>query len=90
MILSLCPYPYKTCTNSNTFCSHYSLTSIFVEDKFQLELGLVLEGLFDGDLMVLRGVRAVQELAGAALLHDLRALVARQLAEAVLAVHDGV
>ena len=50
----------------------------------------MLEGLFDGDLMVLRGVRPVQELAGAALLRDLRALVARQLAEAVRAVHDGV
>lgn len=60
----------------------------------EVNLGLVLVASLQGLLHLLghalAGVGAVQETAAAVLLHDLGAREARQLAEAVRAVHDGV
>lgn len=67
-----------------------SLTALLVEN----DLGLKLPTLVQGDLHLrgeaLAGLAAVQEVAHAALLHQLAAGEAGQLAEAVRAVDDGV
>jgi len=66
------------------------LTIFLVEDDLDLELLLVGEGVFNGLTMLLVCVRAPQEFARAALLHDLRARPARQFEETVRAVDDRV
>ena len=67
-----------------------SLTCFLVEHDLLLELAAPLQGGVDvlDDGVV--GLGAVEELAGAALLHHLGAHKARQLAEAIRAVHDRV
>lgn len=66
------------------------LTIFLIEYKLQLELVLGVEGDVDLAAVVVARVGPVQELARAPLLHDVRARPARQLAEPVRAVHDGV
>lgn len=66
------------------------LTIFLVEDDLDLELLLVGEGVLDGLTVLLISVRAPQEFARAALLHDLRARPARQFEKTVRAVDDRV
>lgn len=66
------------------------LTVFLVEYNLQFELSLALERLVDLQLVVVHRVRAVQELARAALLHDLRTREPRELAEPIRAVDDRV
>ena len=61
-----------------------------VEFELGLELLLGVEGVLDLRPGVGVGLLAEEELAGAALLHDLGAREAGELAEAVAAVHDRV
>ena len=65
-------------------------TVLAVEVDLCLVLFPALQGLLHLLGHQLAGITAVQEAAAAVLLHHLRAGVARQLAEAVRAVNDGV
>ena len=67
-----------------------ALTVLAVEADLPLVLLLALQGLVHLGHGPLAGLVAVQEAAGAVLLHDLGADEAGQLAEAVRAVNDGV
>ena len=68
----------------------FQLTVLLLEDDLGLVLHLVVQHLLDL-LHLLRGrVLAEEELAGAALLHDLGPREAGELAEAIRAVDDGV
>lgn len=66
------------------------LTVLLVQDDLGLELSPFVQSLLHLRGEVLAGLAAVQEVAHAALLHQLAAGEARQLAEAVRAVDDGV
>ena len=70
----------------------YDETRVSFPVEFELCLELLLgdEGVLDGGPGLGVGLLAEEELAGAALLHDLGAREARELAEAVAAVHDRV
>jgi hypothetical protein len=70
--------------------SSVTLTVLLVEDDLQFQFSLTLEGLLHLHLVILGSVGPVEELAGAAFLHDLSASESRQFAEAVGAVHDWV
>lgn len=67
-----------------------SLTSFLVEDQFGLELSSFIQSALDLAGQAVAGLGAVQEVAWAALLHELSAGVSSQLAEAIGAVDDGV
>lgn len=64
-------------------------TCLFVEHDFILELLALLQGAADAEDDALAGLQPVEELAGAALLHDLAPGEAGELAEAIGAVDDG-
>lgn len=70
--------------------SKYMLTIFLVEDDLDFELLLVSECTLDGLPVLLVCIRAPQEFARAALLHDLRARPACQFEETVRAVDDRV
>lgn len=67
-----------------------SLTALLVQDDLRLELAPLVQGHLHLRSEALAGLAAVQEVAQAALLHQLTAGKAGQLAEAVRAVNDGV
>lgn len=81
-------YDYINCVPSCFFSC--SLTFLLVEDQLGLELPPVVQGSLDLSRRPVAGLGAVQEVAGAALLHELGSGVTRELAEAVGAVDDGV
>ena len=60
-----------------------------VEHNLQFELGFLLQRQFDLPSMLLGRVGTVEEAARAALLHDLSARKAGEVAEAVRTVDDG-
>lgn len=64
-------------------------TCLFVEHDLILELLALLQRAADAEDDALAGLQPVQELAGAALLHDLAPGEAGELAEAIGAVDDG-
>lgn len=64
-------------------------TCFFVEHDLVFKLLSLLQGLANTQDDAFAGLRPVQELAGAALLHDLGPRAARELAEAIRAVDDG-
>ena len=65
------------------------LTCLAVEGDLVLELLALLQRVVDAEDDGLAALRPVQELAGAALLHDFGAGEARELAEAIRAVDNG-
>ena len=64
------------------------LTVLLVVEAFDLSFDRPVECLLDESDRERRRERAVQEVARARPLHDLRARVARQLAEAIVAEDD--
>lgn len=60
-----------------------SLTALFVQDDLRLELPPLVQGHLHLRSKALAGLAAVQEVAQAALLHQLTASKASQLAKAV-------
>lgn len=66
------------------------LTSLLVEHQLCLELPPLIQRPLDLRGQPLAGLRAIQEVTRAALLHQLGAGVAGEVAEAVGAVHNGV
>lgn len=67
-----------------------SLTALLVQDDLRLELPPLVQGHLHLRSEPLAGLAAVQEVAQAALLHQLTAGKASQLTEPVRAVDDGV
>lgn len=68
----------------------FGLTALLVQDDLGLELAPLVQGHLHLRGEALTGLAAVQEVANAALLHQLAAGEAGQLAEAVRAVDDGI
>lgn len=68
----------------------FSLTALLVQDDLGLELPPLVQSHLHLGGEALTGLAAVQEVAHAALLHQLAAGEAGQLAEAVRAVDDGI
>lgn len=66
------------------------LTVFLVEHNFHLKLRLRFKRLLNSKFVFFLRLWAVEEFAGASLLHDLGTSVASELAEAIAAVHDGV
>lgn len=66
-----------------------TLTCLFVEHDLVLKLLALLQGAVDAEDDAFAGLRSVQELTGAALLHDLSPGEACELTEAIRAVDDG-
>lgn len=75
------------CAFGNT---QLNLTFLLVEDQLSLELPPVIQSSLDLSCEPITGFRAVQEVAGAAFLHELCPGVAGELAESIGAVDDGV
>ena len=75
---------------SNQGARKAALTVFLVEQHLDLNLFLAVEGLFNGEYRVLVGKFSVHEAAGGRLLHHLGSTVARQFAETIVTVHDGV
>lgn len=67
-----------------------SLTALLVQDDLSLELPPLVQGHLHLRGEALTSLAAVQEVAQAALLHQLTASKAGQLTEAIRAVDDGV
>lgn len=67
-----------------------SLTALLVQDDLSLELPPLVQGHLHLRGEALASLAAIQEVAQAALLHQLTASKARQLTEAIWAVDDGV
>lgn len=65
-------------------------TALLVQDNLGLELPSLVQGFLHLRREALAGLAAVQEVAHAALLHQLAAAKAGQFAEAIGAVDDGV
>lgn len=65
------------------------LTCLIVKYDFILKLLALLQGIVDAENDAFAGLRSVQELTGAALLHDLCPGEACELTEAIGAVDDG-
>ena len=84
---------FHKCTNFTfaefTSESVSSLTRLFVEHDLVLKLLALLQGFPDAEDDAFARLGPKQELAGAALLHDLGPGKARELAEAIGAVDDG-
>lgn len=68
----------------------FLLTIAFVEANLELELRFAVECVVDFLFMVISRVRAEQERACTSLLHNLRPRVAREFAEAIRTVNDGI
>lgn len=66
------------------------LTFLLVEDQLSLELPPLIQGSLDLSCAAVTGFWTVQEVAGAALLHELRPGIPGELTEAIRAVDDGV
>lgn len=64
-------------------------TCLFVEHDLILKLFALLQGLVNAEDDAFAGLGPVQELTGAALLHDLCPREARELTEAIGAVDNG-
>lgn len=86
----------RSWSDSQCFCwptqnsAGSGLTFLLVEHQLRFELPPVVQRSLDLGRGAVAGFRAVQEVTGAALLHELGAGVTGELAEAVGAVDDGV
>lgn len=67
-----------------------SHTSFFVEDQFCLKFPSVVQRRLDLRHQPIAGLRSIQEVTRAALLHQFRPGIAGELAEAVRTVNDRV
>ena len=65
------------------------VTCLFVEHDLILELLALFQGVVNAEDDAFASLRPIQELTGAALLHDLRPGEACELTEAIRAVDDG-
>lgn len=68
----------------------YSLTFLLVEHQLSLKLPPVVQSSLDLGCRLVARFRAIQEMTGAALLHELGTGITSELAEAVRAVDNGV
>lgn len=66
------------------------LTGLFIEYDFHLQLCFALEALVDHRSFLFFRFRAIEKLASATPLHDLRSRESCQLAETVRAINDRV
>lgn len=76
--------------NSRINTKAKALTFLLIKDQLRLKLSSVIQSSLDLSREPVAGLWAVQEVTGAALLHELCAGIAGELAETVGAVDDGV